>query len=71
MHLNAADRRFFHLVGRAAFSNPFSQERDDLDRDVAKVTGEVPDLVHPIEGQSLPEPKSPRRVGWLGRLLGR
>ena len=45
MHLQSADRSFFRLVGQAAFSNPFSEERDELDREVARVTGDVPDLI--------------------------
>jgi len=45
MKLESADQRFFRLVGRAAFSNPFSQERDDLDREVARVAGDGPDLI--------------------------
>jgi hypothetical protein len=37
MKLDSSDRDFFHLIFRAAFSNPFSEERDELDRDI---TGE-------------------------------
>jgi hypothetical protein len=38
--LNSPDREFFHLVSDAAFSNPFSAERTDLDRRI--FGGEVP-----------------------------
>ncbi len=37
--LTAEDRAFFQLVGAAAFSNPFSEQRDQLDRQLAGVTG--------------------------------
>lgn len=37
--LSAEDRNFFQLVSKAAFSNPFSEERDELDRQLAGITG--------------------------------
>src|SRR5688572_3404010 len=43
--LSVADRHFFGLVSRAAFSTPFGRERDALDRAIAEVAGDAPDLV--------------------------
>jgi len=37
--LTSEDRQFFQLVGKAAFSNPFSDERDLLDKQLAGLTG--------------------------------
>ena len=37
--LTAEDRQFFQLVSQAAFSNPFSVERDELDQQLAGITG--------------------------------
>ena len=37
--LTAEDRQFFQLVGKAAFSNPFSDERDLLDKQLTGLTG--------------------------------
>jgi two-component system, NtrC family, response regulator HydG len=37
--LEAEDRRFFQLVNETAFSNPFSDERDELDKRLAGWTG--------------------------------
>jgi len=37
--LTEDDRRFFQLVSAAGFSNPFSEERDALDRQLAGMTG--------------------------------
>jgi hypothetical protein len=46
MHrLSSQDRDFFRLVSRAAFSNPFSQERDDFDRELAELPGGSSDLI--------------------------
>ncbi len=39
MKLAAEDRQFFQLVSEAAFSNPFSEQRDRLDLQLAGVTG--------------------------------
>ncbi len=39
IHLTAADREFFGLVARAAFANPFSEARTELDRQIADLTG--------------------------------
>jgi len=38
--LSPADREFFRLVSRAAFSNPFSREREELDRAIAGWVGD-------------------------------
>jgi DNA-binding NtrC family response regulator len=38
-HLTAVDREFFGLVARAAFANPFSDARTDVDRQIADLTG--------------------------------
>jgi hypothetical protein len=43
--LEPADREFFELVSRAAFVNPFSDERDALDRRIAQAEGDDPDLL--------------------------
>lgn len=40
--LSAPDRDFFRLVSRAAFVNPFSGEREELDRAIAGRVGEGP-----------------------------
>ncbi|MEW6486914.1 MAG: sigma 54-interacting transcriptional regulator [Thermodesulfobacteriota bacterium] len=40
--LTAPDRDFFRLVSRAAFVNPFSREREELDRAIAGWVGEGP-----------------------------
>lgn len=37
--LTEQDRRFFQLVSAAAFSNPFGDERAELDRQLAGLTG--------------------------------
>lgn len=42
VHLHAEDREFFRLVNQAAFSNPFSPEREELDRRMAGVSGKLP-----------------------------
>ncbi|HJL16952.1 MAG TPA: sigma 54-interacting transcriptional regulator [Sandaracinaceae bacterium LLY-WYZ-13_1] len=51
--LDAADREFFELVSRAAFVNPFSDERDALDQRIAQTEGDDPDLlarlIHRVE----------------------
>lgn len=39
MHLTAEDREFIGLVARAAFANPFSDARTDVDRQIADLTG--------------------------------
>ena len=39
MRLAAEDRQFFQLVSEAAFSNPFSEQRDQLDTQLAGLTG--------------------------------
>ena len=39
--LNGAEKDFLHLVSRGAFSNPFSDERDEIDRTLAGVTGDT------------------------------
>ncbi len=39
MHLTAADREFIGLVARAAFANPFSDARTEVDRQIADLTG--------------------------------
>ncbi|SHI60841.1 Sigma-54 interaction domain-containing protein [Malonomonas rubra DSM 5091] len=39
LSLTVEDRQFFQLVSQAAFSNPFSDERDELDRLLAGITG--------------------------------
>ncbi len=42
LKLSTADREFFALVTRAAFSNPFTDERAELDRRIAGMEGEDP-----------------------------
>ena len=37
--LSPSDREFFQLVARAAFSNPFGEERDRVDHEIAGVEG--------------------------------
>jgi DNA-binding NtrC family response regulator len=39
LQLSAADRAFFELVARAAFANPFSDARTEVDRQIANLTG--------------------------------
>ena len=39
LSLTASEREFVGLVSRAAFSNPFSEERDDLDRSLTGTVG--------------------------------
>ena len=39
--LTAAERNYFSLVSRAVFTNPFSDERIELDRKIAGITEEV------------------------------
>jgi two-component system, NtrC family, response regulator HydG len=38
--LKADDRHFFQMVGAAAFSNPFSEQRDQLDRQLGGLPGD-------------------------------
>jgi hypothetical protein len=45
VRLSAADREFFQLVSDAAFSNPFSTERTDLDRRIFGMSDPVDDKV--------------------------
>lgn len=47
IHLQPADREFFKTVAQAAFTNPFSQARIDLDRTIAGTDAAMPwdDLV--------------------------
>ncbi len=47
-HLSTRDREFFRLVSRAAFSNPFGRERDDLDRELAELPGGSSDLIERV-----------------------
>ena len=53
--LPAQDRELFELVSRAAFVNPFGDERDALDIRIAQTEGDDPDLlnrlVRRIEGR--------------------
>jgi len=39
--LSATDRAFFHLVNEVAFVNPFSDEREELDRRLAGISGGI------------------------------
>ena len=39
VHLTAEEVAFFELVARAAFANPFSNERTDVDRQITDLTG--------------------------------
>ncbi|MBZ0118430.1 MAG: sigma 54-interacting transcriptional regulator [Sandaracinaceae bacterium] len=43
--LDPGDREFFRLVSRAAFANPFGDERDRLDVRIARTPGDDPDLL--------------------------
>jgi hypothetical protein len=44
-HLSADDRALFHLVSRAAFANPFGDERDHVDRELAGRGGREEDIL--------------------------
>ena len=39
IHLSPEDREFWELVSRAAFANPFSQERASIDHKIVELTG--------------------------------
>lgn len=43
--LSAEDRELFHLVSRAAFANPFGDERDRVDRELAGRGGREEDIL--------------------------
>ncbi|MBN8613154.1 MAG: sigma-54-dependent Fis family transcriptional regulator [Deltaproteobacteria bacterium] len=43
--LSADDRELFHLVSRAAFANPFGDERDRVDRELAGRGGREEDIL--------------------------
>jgi DNA-binding NtrC family response regulator len=45
LRLDPADREFFTLVSRAAFVNPFSDERNVLDARIAETDAEGPELI--------------------------
>ncbi len=44
-HLSTDDRELFHLVSRAAFANPFGDERDRVDRELAGRGGREEDIL--------------------------
>ena len=44
-HLSTEDRELFHLVSRAAFANPFGDERDRVDRELAGRGGREEDIL--------------------------
>lgn len=48
LSLTSSQRRFVRLVSQAAFSNPFSTERDDLDSRIANVS---PETLNPVDGR--------------------
>ncbi len=49
--LDDSHREFFRLVSRAAYVNPFSDERDELDRRIAEAEGSDPNLVDRLVGR--------------------
>ncbi len=55
--MNAKEREFFQLVSRAAYLNPFSDERDAVDSRIAEVEGDHPELL-------------PRLIGAIDQRLG-